>query len=44
LISSGIYAMFWLENLKGKEYLEDIGVDGNIILEWILGKRGEDMD
>jgi len=36
--------MFWLENLKGKEYLEDIGVDGNIILEWILGKRGEDMD
>jgi hypothetical protein len=30
--------MFWLENMKGKDNLEDIGVDGSIILEWILGK------
>jgi hypothetical protein len=30
--------IFWLENLKGRVYLEDVGVDGKIILEWILGK------
>jgi hypothetical protein len=28
----------WLENLKGRDHLEDLGVDGRIILEWILGK------
>jgi hypothetical protein len=26
-----------LENLKGQSHLEDPGVDGRIILEWILG-------
>jgi hypothetical protein len=23
---------------EGKKHTEDLGVDGNIILEWILGK------
>jgi hypothetical protein len=27
-----------LENLKGRDCSEDIGVDGMIILEWILEK------
>jgi len=26
-------------NLKGKDHLEDPGIDGNIILRWILRKR-----
>jgi hypothetical protein len=26
------------ENLTGRDHLEDLGVDGTIILEWILGK------
>jgi len=26
------------ENLKEKEHSEDVGIDGKIILEWILGK------
>jgi hypothetical protein len=26
-----------LENLKGRDHSEDLGVDGKIILEWILG-------
>jgi hypothetical protein len=30
-----------LENLKVRDHLEDLGVDGKIILEWILGKYGE---
>jgi hypothetical protein len=28
-----------VENLKGRDKLKDLGVDGNI-LEWILGKQG----
>jgi hypothetical protein len=30
--------VFRLENRKGKDHLEDVGVDCKIILEWILGK------
>jgi hypothetical protein len=30
----------WLENPKGRDHSEDLGVDGRIILEWILGKGG----
>jgi hypothetical protein len=26
-----MYRVFWLENLKGRDYLEDVGVDGRII-------------
>jgi hypothetical protein len=29
---------FWSDNLKGRDHLEDLGVDGRIILEWILEK------
>jgi hypothetical protein len=27
----------WLENLKGRDHLEDLGVDGKAMLEWVLG-------
>jgi hypothetical protein len=27
-----------VENLKGRDHMEDLGVDGKIILEWILRK------
>jgi hypothetical protein len=33
----------WLENLKGGDYSEDLGVGGKIILEWILGQKGGKM-
>jgi hypothetical protein len=33
-----MHKIFWLGNLKGSDYLEDLGVDGKIILEWMLGK------
>ena len=31
-----VYARFWLGNLKKRDYLEDPGVDGRIILRWIF--------
>jgi hypothetical protein len=27
-----------LENLKGRDQPEDLGIDGKIILEWIVGR------
>jgi hypothetical protein len=36
---------FLSENLKGRDYLEDLLLDGKIIIEWFLGKEGwEGMD
>jgi hypothetical protein len=32
--------IFWLENLKEKDHLEDISVDGKITSERIFGKYG----
>jgi hypothetical protein len=29
-----------LENRKGRDHLEDLGIDKNIILKWIFGKFG----
>jgi hypothetical protein len=33
-----MHTKFWLENLKGSNHFEDLGVGGKILLEWILGK------
>jgi hypothetical protein len=32
--------MFRLDDLKGRDHSEDLGVDGEIISGWILGKSG----
>jgi len=29
---------FWSENLKVRRCSKDLGVDGKILIEWILGK------
>jgi hypothetical protein len=34
-----MHTIFWLENLKERDYSEDLGVDERIILEWILKIR-----
>jgi len=31
-----LFSTLWSENLKGRDHSEDLGVDGRIILEWIL--------
>jgi len=33
-----VHIIFWLENLKGRDQSENLGVGEKIILEWILGK------
>jgi hypothetical protein len=30
-----------LESLKGRDYSEDTGIDGRIILKWNLNEHGE---
>jgi hypothetical protein len=35
--------IFQLGNLMGRDHLEDLAVDGKIILEWILEKLGGDL-
>jgi len=34
-----MHTVFQSENLKGRDQLEDLGVDGRILLEWTLGNR-----
>jgi hypothetical protein len=38
MINMKINTIFWLENLKGRDFAEELVVDGKIILKWILGK------
>jgi hypothetical protein len=39
-----VHTEFWWGHLRGRDHLEDLGVDGEIILSWILktweGKDG----
>jgi hypothetical protein len=35
-----IYLKFYSKHLKGRDHSEEVGVDGNIILERILGNWG----
>jgi hypothetical protein len=34
-----MHTKFWSEYLKGRDYAQDLGTDGRIILEWILEKK-----
>jgi hypothetical protein len=33
-----MHTKFWSENVKGRDESEELGVDGELILELILGK------
>jgi hypothetical protein len=39
-----VYAGFWWGNLRERDHLEDLGVDGRIILRWVFRKLDEGMD
>jgi len=34
-----MHTVLWLENLKGRDHSEDLGVDGKIILKWFVRKE-----
>jgi hypothetical protein len=34
-----MHTIFRSGKLKGRGHLEDLGINGKIILEWILGKQ-----
>jgi len=34
-----MYCKVWSKNLKRKDYSQVLGIDGRIILEWILGLK-----
>jgi hypothetical protein len=36
-----MYAEFWQGNLKKRDHFEGFGVEGRIILKWILNKQGQ---
>jgi len=39
-----VYTEFWWGNLRERNHLEEPGLDGRIILRWILGKWGHGLD
>jgi len=41
-----VHREFWWGNLKERDYLEDLGLDGRVILRWIFKKWdvGHGMD
>ena len=34
-----MYTRFWWEKVEQRDYLEGIGMEGNILLKWILKKQ-----
>jgi len=39
-----MHAKFLLESLKRRDHLEDLDMDGRVILEWILEKQWEGVN
>jgi hypothetical protein len=33
-----MHTKLWVENVKGRDNSEDLGIDETVILEWISGK------
>jgi hypothetical protein len=41
-----VHTGFWWDNLRGRDHLEDLDVDGRIIFKWIFRKwdGGDGLD
>jgi len=42
LVRGEVYTGFWFGNLRERDHSEDTGIDGKIILKWILNWVGRD--
>jgi hypothetical protein len=38
-----MHKILWLESFEGRYYSEDLGINGWIILDWIMGKEGVEV-
>jgi hypothetical protein len=38
-----MHTKFWSENPKGRDYSEELGVDGTVALKYIVEKLGEKL-
>ena len=38
-----VHAGFWWGNMRERDHLEDLGVDGRIILKWIFKKSDDEV-
>jgi hypothetical protein len=36
VVRRSAYVVFWLGNMNERDHLEDMGIDGRIILKWIF--------
>jgi hypothetical protein len=41
MVEVRMYTTFWPVKLKGRDYADNLGVDGKVTLEWILRKLGD---
>jgi hypothetical protein len=39
MVAADVHAGFWWGNLRERDHLEGLGIDGRIILEWTLKTR-----
>ena len=39
VVGRDVHAGFWWGNLKEGDHIEDLGIDGRMMLKWILKKQ-----
>jgi hypothetical protein len=42
LVTGDVHTLFWLGDLRGRDNMKNLGVDGRILFKWIFEKWNED--